>query len=106
MNFMSIYDNIYDCTSLIINIQYNMLVRDLNNIDLVITVDTSILYLSASLNKETWGLISLNPDWRWGEFNKFNPYKSLNIFKQKTFNKWNDIEDQIYEKLKKKLILS
>ena len=78
----------------------------INNLDLVITVDTSILHLSASLNKETWGLISLNPDWRWGEFNKFNPYKSLNIFKQKTFNKWNDIEDQIYEKLKKKLILS
>ena len=75
----------------------------INNLDLVITVDTSILHLSASLNKETWGLISLNPDWRWGEFNKFNPYKSLNIFKQKTFNKWNDIEDQIYEKLKKKI---
>ena len=78
----------------------------INNLDLVITVDTSILHLSASLNKETWGLFSLNPDWRWGEFNKFNPYKSLNIFKQKTFNEWNDIEDQIYEKLKKKLILS
>ncbi len=78
----------------------------INNLDLVITVDTSILHLSASLNKETWGLFSLNPDWRWGEFNKFNPYKSLNIFKQKTFNKWNDIEDQIYEKLKKKLTLS
>ncbi len=78
----------------------------IKNLDLIITVDTSLLHLSASLNKETWALISLNPDWRWGEFNKFNPYKSLNIFKQKTFNEWNDIEDQIYKKLKKKLILN
>ena len=42
------------------------------NLNLVITTDTSILHLSASLNKETWGMISLYPDWRWGEFNKIN----------------------------------
>ena len=28
-------------------------------------------------------MLSLHADWRWGEFNKINPYTSLKIFKQK-----------------------
>ena len=62
----------------------------------MITSDTSILHLSASLNKETWAMLSLYPDWRWGEFNKINPYLSLKIFKQEKFNESN-VESQIYK---------
>ncbi|MDC2998506.1 hypothetical protein OAY90_02530, partial [Candidatus Pelagibacter sp.] len=77
----------------------------IKNLDLVITVDTSLLHLAASLNINTWGLICLNPDWRWGKFNKINPYKNLEIFRQKKFNDWNDIVNEIYKKLKKKIDL-
>ena len=73
------------------------------NLDLVISSDTSLLHLSASLNKETWGMINLSPDWRWGEFNKINPYLSLKLFHQKKFNNWKDVSDEIYENLKNKL---
>ena len=75
----------------------------IKNLDLVITSDTSILHLSASLNIETWGMLSLNPDWRWGEFNKINPYKTLRIFQQEKFNDWSNVEDQVYNELKKKI---
>ena len=75
----------------------------IKNLDLVITVDTLFPHLAASLNIETWALINLNPDWRWGEFNKFNPYKNLIIFKQKTFNEWNDVINEIFENLNKKI---
>ena len=75
----------------------------IKNLDLVITVDTSLLHLSASLNKKTWGILSLYPDWRWGEFNKFNPYFSLKIFKQKKFNDWYNVEQEIFEELKRKI---
>ena len=75
----------------------------IKNLDLVITVDTSILHLSASLNKETWALMCLYPDWRWGKFNKINPYSSLKVFKQKVFNDWSYLNDEMYEELKKKL---
>ena len=75
----------------------------IQNLDLVITSDTSLLHLSASLNKETWGMLSLYPDWRWGEFDKFNPYSSLKIFKQEEFNEWTDVENEIIEELKKKV---
>ena len=77
----------------------------IKNLDLVITVDTSFLHLAASLNINTWGLICFNPDWRWGEFNKINPYKNLEIFRQKKFNDWSDIINEIYKKLKNKIDL-
>ncbi len=76
----------------------------INNLDLVITVDTSILHLSASLDKETWALLNLYPDWRWNEFQKFHTYNSLKLFRQKRFNIWSDIIDDIYNELKIKLI--
>ena len=75
----------------------------IQNLDLVITVDTSLLHLSASLNKETWGILSLYPDWRWGEFNKINPYSSLKIYRQKKFNNWSDIENLIYSEINSRI---
>ena len=76
----------------------------IKNLDLVITADTSILHLASVLNKETWAMLSFYPDWRWGEFYKFNPYSSLKIFKQDKFNDWTNVEKEITEKLKKKII--
>jgi len=77
----------------------------IKNLDLVITSDTSILHLSASLNKETWAMLSLHPDWRWGKFNSINPYSSLKFFNQSIFNDWSDVEDSIFLELKKKLLI-
>ncbi|MDC2985413.1 hypothetical protein OAY24_01735 [Candidatus Pelagibacter sp.] len=76
----------------------------IKNLDLIITSDTSILHLSASLSKETWGMLALHPDWRWGEFNKINPYSSLTIYNQLSFNDWSNVENQIYSDLEKKII--
>ena len=69
----------------------------------MISTDTSFLHLSSSLNQETWGILNLYPDWRCGEFNKINPYKSLKLFRQKTFNQWDDVELEILHNLKKKI---
>lgn len=93
--------NIIDCS----NFDLCEIVQIINDLDLVISVDTSILHLSASFNKETWGLLALYPDWRWGKFNEFNPYSYLKIFRQKKFNCWDDIISDVYDQLKSKLIL-
>ena len=79
------------------------MVSIIQKLDLVISSDTSILHLAASLNKETWGLLNLYPDWRWGAFNKIHPYKSLKLFQQKAFNKWEDVELEIYKNLERKI---
>ena len=75
----------------------------ISKLDLVISSDTSILHLSASLNVETWGILCLYPDWRWGKFNEINPYKNLKLFHQKIFNNWDFINTEVYNMLKKKL---
>ncbi len=73
------------------------------NLDLVISSDTSLLHLSASLNHKTWGILNLSPDWRWGEYYKINPYNKVKLFHQKNFNNWNNIENEIFESLSQKL---
>ena len=78
----------------------------IENLDLVISTDTSILHLSCSLNKETWGIFNIYPDWRWGEFNKINPYPSLKMIKQNKFNQWQAVTDEIFKKLQLKFNLS
>ena len=78
----------------------------IKNLDLVISVDTAILHISAILNKETWGIFNIYPDWRWGALDKINPYNSLIKFNQTKFNQWEDVTDEIYEKKKKKFKLN
>ena len=68
--------------------------------DLIISVDTSILHLASSFNKKTWGILNLYPDWRWSKFEKFNPYSSLKLFRQTKFNYWDDTINDIYSQLK------
>ena len=75
----------------------------IKNLDLVISVDTAILHISAILNKETWGVFNFYPDWRWGALDKINPYNSLVNINQTKFNQWEDVTDEICERLKKNL---
>ena len=48
-------------------------------------------------------MLSLYPDWRWGEFNDFNPYSNLKFFNQLKFNDWSNVEDSIFLELKDKI---
>ena len=91
--------NLIDCG----NYKLDELSSLISKLDLVITCDTSLLHLASSLNIETWGILCLYPDWRWGEFNKFNPYNKLKLFNQKKFCNWDFINDEVYELLEKKL---
>ena len=74
----------------------------IQNLDLVISTDTFFLHLSCICNKETWGLISLNADWRWYEYYKYNPYKSLKIYKQSNYKNWNDVFEKVQKDFKEK----
>ncbi len=73
----------------------------IKNLDLVITVDTSILHLSASLDKLTWGLFSFEQEWRWWTYNKPPFYKNLIEYKQIHFNNWDNVLNDVYLDLKK-----
>ncbi len=59
-------------------------------LDLVITVDTSIAHLAGALGKPVWVLIPFDPDWRWMLGREDSPwYPTLRLFRKTDPNDWN-----------------
>lgn len=72
----------------------------LNNIDLLITSDTSIAHLAGTMNINSFLLLNYNPDWRWYvEIYEKCFYKSLKIFQQEKFDDWYSVFKLIKEKI-------
>lgn len=85
------------------NLKLKPLCAFIYNLDLVISSDTSILHLAASLGKETWGVLSLDPDWRWGKFIEFYKYENIKFYRQNEFNNWENVIQLIKKDLEIKL---
>ena len=76
----------------------------ISSLDLVVSVDTSVMHLAASMGKETWGLLSYVPDWRWGLKSKSTCwYPSLRLFRQERPGDWESVFSAVREELSKKL---
>jgi tetratricopeptide (TPR) repeat protein len=74
----------------------------IKSLDLVITVDTSVLHLSGAVGAKTFGLIALNPDWRWTSQGSTNVwYDSVELIRQKDFNNWDSVFEEICDKVRK-----
>ncbi|WP_320174714.1 tetratricopeptide repeat-containing glycosyltransferase family protein [Maridesulfovibrio sp.] len=95
-----------------------VLVRDLGNgcedfadtakvmgqLDLIITVDTSVAHLAGALNIPVWVAIPYNPDWRWMRKRKDSPwYPSMTLFRQKSPGDWSIVFNNMLAALKEKL---
>ena len=75
----------------------------IKNLDLVITADTSLAHLSATLGKKTWILLPLISDWRWFlDESSSKWYENVTLYKSKKTDNW-DIPFQTIEKDLKKL---
>lgn len=73
----------------------------IKEMDLVITVDTSVLHLASALGVPTYGLISFEPDWRWGLSGVGNNwYKNLKLFRQSKHHQWEDVFDNVVKMIK------
>lgn len=59
------------------------------NLDLVISVDTGVAHLAASLGKPTWLLLAFVSEWRWLRDRDDSPwYPSARLFRQTTMADW------------------
>lgn len=76
----------------------------IENLDLVVGVSTSVPTLSATMNKETWILLSYSPDWRWLSERTDSPwFPSVSLFRQETPGyDWSSTLLKVKEKLKEK----
>ena len=76
----------------------------IKNLNLVISSDTSIVHLSGAIGKKVWMLEPKVPNWPWTNYGRTSPwYKSLEIFRQKEKNNWEQPIKDLNNKLLKNL---
>ena len=74
----------------------------IKNLDVVITVDTSVAHLAGAMGVNTFMLLPYCPDWRWFDNDKHTEwYDSVKIFKQKDTVSWSDVIENINNELSK-----
>jgi tetratricopeptide (TPR) repeat protein len=69
--------------------------------DVVVSVDTSVVHLAGALGKPTWLLLAAIHDWRWLVGRNDSPwYPTLRIFRQQTPGDWLPVVTAVKEALK------
>ena len=73
----------------------------IENLDLVITVDTAVAHLSGALGVPTWMLSRYDGCWRWGTNDqKSTPwYEEMRIFRQPTWGDWPSVMKEVATEL-------
>jgi tetratricopeptide (TPR) repeat protein len=69
-------------------------------LDLVISVDTSIAHLTGALGKSGWVMLAFAPDWRWYLGRDDSPwYPTLRLFRQSAPRDWMSVVAQVHDAL-------
>jgi ADP-heptose:LPS heptosyltransferase len=64
----------------------------IQNLDLVITVDTALAHLAGALGKEVWILLPFAPDFRWMLDRTDSPwYPTAKLYRQKSPGDWSSV---------------
>jgi hypothetical protein len=63
-----------------------------SNLDLVISIDSSVAHLAGALAKPVWVLLTFIPDWRWLLDRTDNPwYPTARLFRQDDTRAWDNV---------------
>ncbi len=74
----------------------------IHQLDLVVSVDTSVAHLAAAMGKPTWILIQYAPDWRWLLHRPDSPwYPAVRLFRQQQWRNWDAVIQQVVDALQK-----
>lgn len=73
----------------------------LDQLDLVISIDTALAHLAGALGKRTWVLLPFAPDWRWAlEGETCLWYPQTRLFRQTAFGDWSEAVRQVADHLR------
>ncbi|MGY0575965.1 glycosyltransferase family 9 protein [Bradyrhizobium sp. RDM12] len=65
-------------------------------LDLVISVDTSVVHLAGALGAPVWAMLPFNPVWRWLLNRDDSPwYQSMKLFRQPKRGDWGSVVDKV-----------
>ncbi len=81
---------------------FNQTAALIEQLDIVISSDTSVAHLAGAMNKKVWIPLQKMPDWRWlkkGESSIW--YSSAKLFRQKTARVWESVFQSISSKFSK-----
>ena len=68
----------------------------IDQLDLVITVDTAVAHLAGALGKPVWTLLPFAPDWRWLTEREDSPrYPTMRLFRQKKPSDWAEVVQRV-----------
>lgn len=74
----------------------------ISQLDLVITVDTSVAHLAGALGKPVWVLLCYNADWRWMTEREDSPwYPTMRLFRQNRSGDWQELLHRVEQVLAK-----
>jgi len=72
----------------------------MNELDLVISVDTATAHLAGALGRPVWTVIPTVPDWRWLLDRNDSPwYPGMTLFRQETPGDWETLFGRVYGQL-------
>ena len=94
------YSNVYDWHNELMSFSDTAAIID--QMDLILCVDTSVAHLAAAMGKPTWILINYKPDFRWlmaGE--KTIWYNSMRLFRQELSYNWQIVLSNVKNELSK-----
>jgi hypothetical protein len=71
------------------------------NLDMVISVDTSVAHLAGAMGKPTWTLIPYACDFRWLRSREDSPwYPTMRLFRQGQDRNWNRVAERVAGELR------
>jgi tetratricopeptide (TPR) repeat protein len=72
----------------------------IENLDLIISVDTAIAHLAGALGKPVWTLLPFSPEWRWLLDREDTPwYPTMKLFRQSSPGDWRQVIDRVRQEL-------
>lgn len=76
----------------------------ISGLDLVISTDTAVVHLAASLGKPVWNLLPRESFWQYGVSGETTPwYPSMRLFRQPQRGDWDSVLRQVRAALSKEL---